>query len=115
MHQVIHTDKRDFACTQCDRNFNRAERLRRHLVRVHGVGGRTKDFACEFCPKAFWDKYALSRHQKLMHPGQIPEDACEFYSCEPCGYTCAIQGYLGIHKKTRRHKERMAELEGRVN
>jgi len=106
-HKMVHTDERNFICEHCPIRFRREGGLKRHLETIHLIGGRTKNLSCEFCSKMFWDDTARQRHKVLMHREQLPLDQTPLeYTCVLCEYTCHDKGYLRIHQKSRRHKEK---------
>jgi len=107
-HRVIHAEERNFPCSQCDLKFKRADRLKRH-VRTKHENGAGKKFMCESCPKKFFDKTALRRHMALMHRTE-EEASTRKFGCEICSYTCVIKEYLTIHKRTKKHLQKIAAL-----
>lgn len=108
IHSLTHSQDRNFPCTQCDLKFSRSDKLKRHVKVKHGDASE-KRFLCEQCPKAFFDKPALLRHAKLRHRDKEDKSALTF-SCDLCSYSCVIQEYLKIHRRTKKHMQKVADL-----
>ena len=88
----IHTTELNFKCTECDKAFKTAGRLRFHMSIHTGY----KPFACEFCDKRFRQNDKLKEHIRI-HTGEKP------YKCPHCDYACVQRGNLKKHINNR-HK-----------
>ena len=56
---------------------------------------RNKTYKCQFCPKAFYDVSAVSKHIDFVHDRDT-----EKYSCTNCDFKTHSKDYLNIHKRT---------------
>ncbi|CZR40561.1 uncharacterized protein FPRO_05461 [Fusarium proliferatum ET1] len=79
-----------YQCSQCDRRYNRAEHLARH-VRSHT---QTRPYMCQICLKPFARRDVLKRHQATHeryqngHPQTISQPFIQSFragrACKPC-------------------------------
>lgn len=70
--ETTHTDKRSFLCATCGKNFNNVTNWRLHVNR-HTP---TKPVACPQCPKRFFDKHGLKKHEEIHAEQQFICDIC---------------------------------------
>ena len=87
----VHTDIRNFACSECEMKFSTEKKLKHHED-VHG----SPKFSCDDCGKLFRQRHSLSRH-RLTHTGEKP------YMCNTCNFQCTQSNdlkkhYLNVHK-----------------
>uniref|UniRef100_A0A673Y450 C2H2-type domain-containing protein n=1 Tax=Salmo trutta TaxID=8032 RepID=A0A673Y450_SALTR len=89
-HAVIHTRKRAFACTLCEKSFMSRTDLQMHL----NVHTGEKPFSCAHCGRRFSHSSNLKRHQKV-HTGEKP------YECALCGkqfsQLCGLKRHQRVH------------------
>jgi hypothetical protein len=72
-------------CSRCERDFNSAEQLRNHLVKVH--------FFCDPCNTFHRSKSALDEHYIEFH-----------FLCQPCGRFFGNRNNLNQHLASAVHK-----------
>jgi len=71
-HSKIHQRERIvFKCKECDRTFVKKSNLNSHFKSFHL---KEKSFKCEFdgCDKAFAYKHSLKKHLKVHESGYVP-------------------------------------------
>ncbi|KAF7728766.1 hypothetical protein EC973_005604 [Apophysomyces ossiformis] len=78
-----------FACTMCDRTFNRLHNLKSHMA-THSV---ERPYQCDKCLQSFRRLHDLKRHQR-MHTGVKP------FQCPVCMRQFSRQDALNRHQKT---------------
>lgn len=66
-------------CHSCSFECKSLKDLFRHLKQKHGLHGRYGGFECgqHKCNRKYHDKYALTRHLKSDHPGDIESDCAD--------------------------------------
>lgn len=67
-----------------------------------------KPFKCGYCNRGFAKKEHRKRHVMLVHHD------VRRYACGPCGLRFGTQQNLSAHLETRKHRTRVAQLEGRA-
>ena len=100
-HSVRHKELQEKAvCEMCKKTFFRKDRLKRHLLNIHG---ENQNFPCETCGKVFKCKKYLNRHYNSQHKEKA---VCEKQKlpCETCGKLFACKRYLKTHYNFQ-HKE----------
>jgi len=90
-HKLVHSNERQFACTQCDKKFKLKGELKRHQT----SHSDSKKFSCTQCKKTFTLKGNLDRHTKTVHEKQ-GRSHCPF---EGCGKSFSQSGDLNRHMK----------------
>ncbi|KAL7642169.1 UNVERIFIED_CONTAM: hypothetical protein RMT77_006730 [Armadillidium vulgare] len=76
-HIRTHIGKRLF-CTKCDANYSRSDKLKNHIMNVHGT---KKKLVCEFCSKSFTRLEYLKQHKNIHLGNKFECDIChKFYS-----------------------------------
>ncbi|TRY64015.1 hypothetical protein TCAL_05574 [Tigriopus californicus] len=50
-HKLIHTDEMPFACSKCDFKTKRKDKLKSHLLRIHGINGLPNEKRAKFMLK----------------------------------------------------------------
>lgn len=58
-HSLVHTEVRDFKCTQCDKSFKKKDKLKKHMLTVHSDA---RPYQCNICGMCFKLKYHCQRH-----------------------------------------------------
>jgi len=71
----IHTNNRPYKCSLCEKAYNQASTLNKHMSAHNRV---PKPFVCSVCGMAFRSKYYLCQHT-LVHSVKRP------YLCSQCG------------------------------
>lgn len=83
-HLLIHSDERPHICDKCNKAFRQLSSLKSHTASIHS---NEKNFACEECGKRFPIKERLKLHMRV-HNGEKP------YSCTVCPKTFARGGQV---------------------
>lgn len=87
-HRSIHLpdDQRPHKCTECDKGFAQASRLREHVDRLHNV---KSNFVCDVCGRGFTTNALLIQHNNFQHNEVIREKMKKQHmkntSCQKCG------------------------------
>lgn len=86
--EEMHTQDKNFHCSQCDKSFKELRTLRLHL-KIHN-----SDYPehCEVCKKGFRTKWQLKQHL-MDHGGKRP------YPCPECSFTCKTKQQLNEHRR----------------
>ncbi|XP_050312556.1 zinc finger protein 675-like isoform X2 [Anthonomus grandis grandis] len=98
-HIKSHSDVRDYRCPHCKREYKDERVLKVHMAKIHSIGldkvkipERTRKYACNLCPKAYFAKNKLTRHL-YGHSGEKP------FSCDICDKKFKDKWYVKTHLK----------------
>eukprot|EP01083_Nonionella_stella_P128429 389203_1 len=61
----VHSNRKPYACTLCEKSFKRKFDAKRHQKTVHAA---TQTFQCNMCTRGFTSDYALRVHKGRIHP-----------------------------------------------
>ncbi|XP_001638396.3 PR domain zinc finger protein 14 isoform X2 [Nematostella vectensis] len=78
---------RRFPCEQCDRSFDKRDRLRIHVLHVHE---KHRPHECHVCKKRFSQSSSLNKHMRV-HSGERP------YKCTYCDKAFTASSILRTH------------------
>nr|CAH7764781.1 unnamed protein product [Callosobruchus chinensis] len=96
-HRKSHlTEKKQYICTYCNKEFQKNSRLQRHL-RIH-TGDRP--YVCEICSKSYIQAGDLKRHMTHHHLGT------KQFQCEHCGKFYSTKAGLESHVRTHSKTEK---------
>uniref|UniRef100_A0A3Q3R2R5 C2H2-type domain-containing protein n=1 Tax=Monopterus albus TaxID=43700 RepID=A0A3Q3R2R5_MONAL len=88
-HLLHHeAEKKSFACSVCEKTYNKMHLLRRHET-AHST---VRPFICDTCGKGFKAKSGLRQHQSI-HTGE------RRFTCATCGMRFRTSGHLFGHKR----------------
>lgn len=83
------SDKKWFACDECNKSFAQLSTLETHKKAIHlGI----RPYACEQCERRFVFKSNLDRHS-ITQTGDQP------YTCDQCGKASGLLVYLKRHER----------------
>ncbi|KRX08907.1 hypothetical protein PPERSA_09011 [Pseudocohnilembus persalinus] len=98
-HQLTHTDKKIFNCTECQKSFKRKDQLKAHM----NQHSQQKTFVCPFqnCQQEFTFKGSLDHHTRTKHT-----DSYQFQcKLEGCGGKFKTETEIKQHYKTKKHQK----------
>ncbi|KAJ2942487.1 hypothetical protein O0L34_g16092 [Tuta absoluta] len=91
-HMVCHQPDRQFECEICQRVFLRKERVKRHIITVHG---KRKCVECDYCGVKFFSKAYLINHITKKHTKRRKFK----YICDICGLKTYNKPSIVMHLK----------------
>lgn len=114
VQHIIHHQQMGFKCNKCFKIFSKQHRLQLHMDTVHfgkaagsemhrkqmelygnnneKAGGRDRPHLCTICGKSFATKYALGKHDIVIHS----QNALQ-YKCTICNKGFMYEKYLDAH------------------
>ena len=94
---VVHTQEKNYQCSECGKAFSQKENLKAHKV----VHTKEKNYQCSECGKAFGCKGALNKHM-VVHTGAI------IFTCTICNkqysYRESLTYHMMVHSNDRPYK-----------
>ena len=89
-HVLLHSNKRQFVCEECNKQFKLQCNLIEHRISVHSTD---KSFVCSTnnCNKKFQSKPYLIRHQRIHSTNK-------FYECDSCDKKFKTRRSLVLHR-----------------
>ncbi|XP_024876561.1 gastrula zinc finger protein xFG20-1-like isoform X2 [Temnothorax curvispinosus] len=95
-HMRVHSDSRDYKCSDCNKCFKQASQLRNH--RVMHLDRKTLEVTrwytskkCDMCGKTYANSKCLKNHIQAVHSKLRP------YVCNVCGHASARKAMLQMH------------------
>ncbi|XP_053980696.1 zinc finger protein 84-like [Hylaeus volcanicus] len=95
-HMRVHSETREYECTQCGKCFKQASQLRNH--RVMHLDRKTLEVTrwytskkCDMCGKIYANSKCLKSHIQAVHSKLRP------YVCNVCGHSSARKAMLQMH------------------
>ncbi|XP_070160861.1 zinc finger protein 64-like isoform X2 [Polyergus mexicanus] len=95
-HMRVHSDTRDYECSDCGKCFKQASQLRNH--RVMHLDRKTLEVTrwytskkCDVCGKIYANSKCLKNHIQAVHSKLRP------YVCNVCGHSSARKAMLQMH------------------
>lgn len=70
MHQLVHTDAKQYKCDVCGAAFKRGKTLKAHLILHTGI----RPYKCNFCGKDFSNGSNCRMHKRKTHPKELAEE-----------------------------------------
>ncbi|KAH8311261.1 hypothetical protein KR044_005267 [Drosophila immigrans] len=70
MHQLVHSDAKQFKCEVCGAEFKRGKTLKAHLILHTGI----RPYKCNFCGKDFSNGSNCRMHKRKTHPKELAEE-----------------------------------------
>ncbi|KAH8381575.1 hypothetical protein KR093_008675 [Drosophila rubida] len=70
MHQLVHSDAKQFKCDVCGAAFKRGKTLKAHLILHTGI----RPYKCNFCGKDFSNGSNCRMHKRKTHPKELAEE-----------------------------------------
>lgn len=92
-HSIVHSNVRNFKCSQCDKSFKTKWELNKHVRRHTDL----RPFQCDQCSLSFKLKATLNQHY-IVHRNTVPLE------CDYCKKVFRTKHYIKMHM-LRRHKE----------
>ena len=86
-----HSNRKDFTCETCSKDFSTNYQLKRHVNNIHAVNNENI-FQCSICDKVFSKKMLLKKHETTFH--RVPTKKCDF-----CGKCFKETSKLNVHIK----------------
>ncbi|XP_014602048.1 PREDICTED: zinc finger protein 568-like isoform X2 [Polistes canadensis] len=95
-HMKVHSETREYECSECGRCFKQASQLRNH--RVMHLDRKTLEVKrwytskkCDMCGKTYANSKCLKNHIQAVHSKLRP------YVCNVCGHSSARKAMLQMH------------------
>lgn len=100
IHQITHSDKKNFKCDLCEKSYKHSTALKGHKEREHSnaLGIEKSIYFCNECKKQFVFKQTLIMHM-LIH------DNIKCHVCTICGKGFVLKRYLAYHVKLHTRSE----------
>ena len=94
----IYSKRRDFACSECDKNFPSQPELKKHMIMHTGI----KENVCRICQARYAHLSGLNQHFKVNHAGHLP------FHCKQCNFFAANIKIFKNHKNSLVHLQSSA-------
>lgn len=95
-HMRVHSETREYECSECRKCFKQASQLRNH--RVMHLDRKTLEVTrwytskkCDICGKTYANSKCLKNHIQAVHSKLRP------YVCNVCGHASARKAMLQMH------------------
>lgn len=95
-HMKVHSETREYECSECGKCFKQASQLRNH--RVMHLDRKTLEVKrwytskkCDMCGKTYANSKCLKSHIQAVHSKLRP------YVCNVCGHSSARKAMLQMH------------------
>lgn len=95
-HMRVHSETREYECSECGKCFKQASQLRNH--RVMHLDRKTLEVTrwytskkCDICGKTYANSKCLKSHIQAVHSKLRP------YVCNVCGHSSARKAMLQMH------------------
>lgn len=95
-HMRVHSETREYECSECGKCFKQASQLRNH--RVMHLDRKTLEVTrwytskkCDICGKTYANSKCLKNHIQAVHSKLRP------YVCSVCGHASARKAMLQMH------------------
>uniref|UniRef100_A0A1I8Q805 Protein krueppel n=1 Tax=Stomoxys calcitrans TaxID=35570 RepID=A0A1I8Q805_STOCA len=96
-HEKEHPNGQGFQCKICNRQYEKAHYLRKHMENCDADQSRLQ---CNICNMTFSRADAVKRHQRTVHPTgeQAPNSLNKKWHCKLCGKSFRSQVVFETHK-----------------
>lgn len=100
-HLIGHAEK--LQCGICHVSFSHKGNLKRHMMKMHQVGEKVRQYKCSECDQKFFCRNTYKNHVESTHRSKDTSEA-PIHMCETCGAQFKKARGLRIHTVSK-HKE----------